>query len=109
MHDIANVEAEDPVVVTEILHAEGAASSDLEFLLDLQLIHLLVRLERDLQPLFLSHPVLEEVATLLEVELADRPELLLYADQLIDDVMRFVYLLLENLDSLGHVLGAASI
>ena len=109
MHDIANVEAEDPVVVAEVLHAEGAACRDLEFLLNLQLIHLLVGLERDLQPLFLSHPVLEEVATLLEIELADRPELLLNADELVDDVMRFVDLLLEDLDSLGHVLGAATI
>ena len=109
MHDVANVEAEDPVVVAEILHAEGATSSDLEFLLNLQLIHLLVGLERDLQPLFLSHPVLEEVATLLEVELADRPELLLNANELVDDIMRFVDLLLEDLDSLGDVLGAATI
>lgn len=52
---------------------------------------------------------MEEVTTLLEVELADRPELLLYADQLINDVVRLVYLLLEDLDSLGYVLGAASI
>ena len=109
MHDVANVEAEDPIIVAEGLYAEGAAGSDFELLLNLQLVHLFVGLERDLQPLLLCHPVLEEVATLLEVELADRPELLLYADQLIDDVVRFVYLLLEDLDSLGHVLGAASI
>ena len=109
MHDVANVEAKNPVIVAEVLYAEGATGGYFELLLNLQLVHLFVGLERDLQPLLLCHPVLEEVATLLKVELANRPELLLYADQLINNIVCLVYLLLEDLDSLGYVLGAASI
>ena len=45
MHDVANVEAKNPVIVAEVLYAEGAAGSDFEFLLNLQLVHLLVGLE----------------------------------------------------------------
>ena len=109
VHYVADIEAEDPVVIAEILHAKGAAGRDFELLFDLQLVHLLVSLERDLEPLLLCHPVLEEVAPLFEVQLAYRPKLLLDADELVHNVVRLVDLLLEDFYALGHVLTAAAI
>ena len=45
MHDVADVETEDPVVCAEILHSQGASGSDLVPLLDLKFVHLLKGLE----------------------------------------------------------------
>ena len=109
VHDVSNVEGKDPVVCSVVLHSERAASRDLELLLYLELVHLLERLEGDLEFLLLSHSILEVVSALLEVPLADFEELLLDLDQLIDDVVRPAYLLLEDLDLLRHVLTAAAV
>ena len=35
MHDVADVEAENPVVLTVVFHSQGTACCDFEFLLDL--------------------------------------------------------------------------
>ena len=68
MHDVSNVEGEDPVICPVVLDSKSTSCRDFELLLHLQLIHLFKGLERDLELLLLSHPVLEEVSPLLEVQ-----------------------------------------
>jgi len=109
VHDVADVKTEDPVIVAKVFHTKGTARGDLELLLDLQLVHLFVGLERDLEFLFLGHAVLEEVPSVFEAELADRAELFLYAYQLMDDIMCLTDLFLEDFDPFWDVLAAASI
>ena len=109
MHDIPDVETEDPVVLAVVFNTKRTARRDFILLLDLELIHLLIRLERYLESFLLRHPVLEEVSSLLEIQLADRPELLLNAYQLLDDNVYAIDLLLENFNLFRYILAAAAI
>ena len=97
MHDIAYVEAEDPIVCTKILDAERASGRDLVPLLHLQLVHLLEGLERDFQLLLLSHAVLEVISPFFIVKVCYCVELELNIDKLFNDSMRLFDLLLEYL------------
>ena len=109
MHDVADVEAEDPVVCRVVFHAQSAACRDFEFLLDLKFIHFFESLERNFQPFFLGHTVLEKVPSLLEVQLTDLAELFLDPNQLLDDVVCFENLLLEDFHFLRNVLAATTV
>jgi len=80
VHDIADVEAEYPVVGSKVLHSECAPRRDFVFLLDLKLVHLFEGLEGDLEFLLLSHSVLEILPPLFEIESSDGLELNLNID-----------------------------
>ena len=109
MHDVSDVERENPVVRAEVLHSEGAPGRDLELLLDLKLVHFFERLERDLKFLLFSHSILEVVSAIPEIELTDLRELLLDTDQLLHDGVRVEDLLLEDFDFVGDVVAAAAV
>ncbi len=57
MHDIADIEAKNPVICPIVLNSQCTARCDLKLLLDLQFVHLLKRLERNLELFLLSHTV----------------------------------------------------
>ena len=67
MHDIADIERKDPIVCRVIFDTKSASGRNLEFLLDLELIHLFEGLERDFEFLFFSHAILEVVPSISKV------------------------------------------
>ncbi len=109
VHNIANIEAKDPVICPIVLHSQCATCCDLILLLDLQFVHLLKCLERDLELFLLCHTVQEKVSSLPEIHITDLEELFLNLDQLIDYVMCLIYLFLEYFDFFRDVLTAATI
>ena len=109
MHYVPNVEWKDPIVSAIVFDSQGATGRDLELLLYLKLIHLLKGLEWDLKFFLLSHSVLEEVPPLSKVQFTYLTKLLLYADQLLDDVMRVIDLFLEYFYPIWDVVTAAAI
>lgn len=109
MHNIADIEGEDPVIGVVVFDSEGAASRDLELLLDLQLVHLLIGLEGNLELFLLRHAVLEEVAPLSEIQLTYLVELFLNAYQFMHDIVSICQLLLEYLYLVRDVVTTASI
>ena len=78
-------------------------------MLYLKFVHFFEGLERDFQFLFLSHSVLKVITTISEVKLANFPELLLDADELLNYDMCVVNLLLEDFDFVGYVVATASV
>ena len=66
MHDVAYIEAEDPVIRVEILDSKSAPRSYLKLLLVLQFVHLFNGLEGDLKSLLLCHSILEVLSSLVE-------------------------------------------
>lgn len=109
VHNIAYVEAEDPVISAVVLKTEVRARLNFEFFLKLKFVHLLKRLERDLQMLLLSHTILEVVPALLKRQLRYPVELSLDADQFMHKCIILFHLLVEYLHLLWQVVAAASI
>ncbi len=109
VHNIANIEAKYPVICPIVLDSQCATCCDLILLLDLQFVHLLKCLERDLELFLFCHTVQEKVSSLPEIHIADLEELFLNLDQLIDYVMCLIYLFLEYFDFFRDVLTAATI
>ena len=109
MHDVANIEAEDPVIWVEILYSKSASRSYLKLLLVLQFVHLFNGLEGDLESLLLCHSILEVLSSLVEWHLWNVQELLLEAYQLFHCLMSLLHLFVENLNFLGDIVRATPI
>ena len=109
MHDVADVEAENPVISAEVLNSERSSSCYLVPLLHLELVHLLKGLERYLELLLLSHAILEVVPPFPVVQVCNRVELKLDVDELLDDGVRLLDLFLEDLHLVWQVVRAGAV
>lgn len=78
MHDIADVERKDPIVCRIVFYTKSTSRCNLEFLLDLELVHLFKGLKRNFQFLFFSHAILEVVPSISKVKIANLKEFFLY-------------------------------
>ena len=109
MHDVADVEAKNPVICAEVLDSERTSSRYLVPLLHLELVHLLKGLERYLELLLLSHAILEVVPPFPVVQVCNRVELKLDVDELLDDGVRLLDLFLEDLHLVWQVVRAGAV
>lgn len=109
MHDVADVETEDPVFGAVVFEAEVGPCFDLKLLLCLEFAYLFERLKRYLQMFLLGHSVLEVVSSVFEREFADAAEFRLYGHQLVNEGVDLLHLLCEYLDFLRNVVRAAAV
>ena len=109
MHNVSNVEREDPIIGREILNSKSTASCDLKSLLNLKFVHLFEGLEGNLKLFLLGHTVLEVISPIFEIQFTDLRKLSLDLYQFIYTFISLLNLLLENLNFLRHVLTTASI
>jgi hypothetical protein len=106
MHYVSYVKAENPIIAAVSLDAEGRPRRDLILLLTLQIVDLLKRLERNLQPLFFCKVIPKMRMPLTRTQLTNIKELSLNVEKLFHNLMALLKLPLENFYLLRHVVAA---